>query len=108
VLTVCSRTRLHILSESPTYAVQQTYGSAGARGSSLGSGLTESHRGCHVLYAGTVTAREVGHGPGNRVDYKMAEDGRARLRNVAPPAPEERDAGGTRTALFSGRPSSRR
>jgi hypothetical protein len=37
----------------------------------------------------------------------MAEEGRAQLRNVAPPAPEERDAGGTRTALFSGRSTSR-
>jgi hypothetical protein len=47
----------------------------GAPLSSFGSHPTESHGGCHVLDAGTVTARQVGHGPGNCQDRKIADLG---------------------------------
>jgi hypothetical protein len=45
----------------------------GAPLSSFRSHPTESHGGRHVLDAGTVTAREVGHGPGDHKDHKMAD-----------------------------------
>ena len=57
-----------------------------ARGSSLSSGLTKSHRGGHIVDAGPVTTREVGNRPSHRMDDKIAElqeshDRRGRIRN---------------------------
>jgi hypothetical protein len=45
---------------------------------------------------------EGGERPGHGKDNTMAEEGRAQLRNVAPPAPRERDAGGAIALVLAG------
>ena len=50
-----------------------------ARGSSLCSGLTESHGGGHIVQAGPLTTSEVGDCPRDRVDNEIAEFSRRGL-----------------------------